>query len=361
MHESLAVTCGQLIVGGFHGTTLPSSYARALEKGERGGAILFRRNLPSSLEDLARLNAAIVAASRSDLPPVIGVDQEGGRVARIGAPALRVPPMQTLATLGDEAFAGRVATCVARELVTLGFTTCFAPVLDVHSHPENPVIGDRSFGTDAALVARYGVAFVAGLQKAGIFACGKHFPGHGDTHVDSHFDLPVIGHERARLDAVELAPFRAAAVAGIESMMTAHVVVSKIDPEVPATLSRAICTELLRGELGFRGVLICDDLEMKAVADRFPIEESAVRAITAGCDLLLVCSDEDLQTRAHEALVRRAEKDAVFRARCEEAFARSLALRRRFPPRPSPSSVASVIGGEASLAMARELASKCAT
>ena len=162
-------------------------------------------------------------------------------------------------------------------------------------------------------------------------------------------------------DAVELAPFRAAAVAGIESMMTAHVVVSKIDPEVPATLSRAICTELLRGELGFRGVLICDDLEMKAVADRFPIEESAVRAITAGCDLLLVCSDEDLQTRAHEALVRRAEKDAVFRARCEEAFARSLALRRRFPPRPSPSSVASVIGGEASLAMARELASKCAT
>ncbi len=360
MHESLAVTCGQLIVGGFQGTTLPSSYARALKNGERAGAILFRRNLPPDLEDLARLNAAILAASRSDLPPIIGVDQEGGRVARIAAPALRVPPMQTLAKLGDLAFAERVATCMATELATLGFTTSFAPVLDVHSHPNNPVIGDRSFGTSAELVARYGVAFASGLQNAGVFACGKHFPGHGDTHLDSHFDLPVVAHERARLDAIELVPFRAAARGGIESLMTAHVVVSTIDPEVPATLSRAICTDLLRGELGFRGVLISDDLEMKAVADRFPVEESAVRSISAGCDLLLVCSDEALQTRAHEALVRRAENDAAFRERCEEAFARGLALRRRFPPRPSPSRVQSAVGGEASLAMARELASRAA-
>lgn len=358
MHESLAVTCGQLIIGGFQGTTLSPTYARALGKGERGGVILFRRNLPTSLEDLARLNAAIVEASRPDLPLLIGVDQEGGRVARIGTPLLRVPPMQTLAQLGDPAFAERVATAMGTELATLGFTTSFAPVLDVHSHPANPVIGDRSFGTDAEVVARYGVAFSAGLRKAGIFACGKHFPGHGDTHVDSHFDLPVIDHDRARLEAIELVPFRAAALAGIESLMTAHVVVSTVDPDVPATLSRKICTELLRDELAFRGVLISDDLEMKAVADRFPVEESAAAAISAGCDLLLICSDEALQTRAHEALVRRAEKDATFRARCEEAFTRSLDLRRRFPPRPSPSSVASVVGGEASLAIARELAAR---
>ncbi len=358
MYESLAVTCGQLIIGGFQGTTLSPTYARALEKGERGGAILFKRNLPSSLEELAHLNAAIVRASRPELPPLIGVDQEGGRVARIGAPALRVPPMQTLAKLGDTAFAERVATAMGAELATLGFTTSFAPVLDVHSHPANPVIGDRAFGTDADTVARYAVAFAEGLRKAGIFACGKHFPGHGDTHVDSHFDLPIIDHDRARLEAIELVPFRAAARAGIESLMTAHVVVSTIDPGLPATLSRKICTELLRGDLAFRGVLISDDLEMKAVADRYPVEESATAAISAGCDLLLVCSDEALQTRAHEALVQRAEKDSAFRARCEEAFARSLELRRRFSPRPSPAGVASVIGGEASLVIARELASR---
>ncbi|MEO6418665.1 MAG: beta-N-acetylhexosaminidase [Polyangiaceae bacterium] len=355
MHESLAVTCGQLIIGGFQGTALSPTYARALERGERGGAILFRRNLPQGLEALAHLNATIVAASRADLSPLIGVDQEGGRVARIGLPALRVPPMQTLAKLGDEAFAERVATAMGTELATLGFTTSFAPVLDVHSHPNNPVIGDRSFGTNADVVARYGVAFCAGLRKAGVFACGKHFPGHGDTHVDSHFDLPVIDHDRARLDAIELVPFRAAALAGIESLMTAHVVVSKIDPEVPATLSRTICTELLRGELAFRGVLISDDLEMKAVADRYPVEESAVLAVAAGCDLLLICSDEALQTRAHEALVLRAEKDSTFRMRCEEAFTRSLELRKRFPPRPSPANVGRVVGGQESLAIAREL------
>ena len=326
----LSKLCGQLVVGGFSGTSLTPSFERALRAGERGGAILFKRNLGGGLDEVLALTASIVAASGE--PPILAVDQEGGRVARFGPPALRVPPMRRLTAIGDPELTERVTRAQAMELRALGFSTGFAPVLDVDTNPANPVIGDRSFARDAAVVARYAVAAAAGMRKGGIFACGKHFPGHGDTHVDSHLALPVVDRARAEIDAVEVAPFRALARAGIEAMMTAHVVFSALDAEVPATLSYAICTALLRRDLGFQGVLFSDDLEMKAL--RAPVEETAVGAIAAGCDLLLVCSDESLQARAHEALVREAERSAEFLARCREAHARALGLRRAFPPRP---------------------------
>ena len=170
-----------------------------------------------------------------------------------------------------------------------------------------------------------------------MLSCGKHFPGHGDTSVDSHVGLPVVEHDRSRLDAVELAPFRAASGAGIASMMTAHVVFTSIDGQYRRRCRARSATDLLRAEIGFRGVLFSDDLEMGAVAARYPVEESAVAAVRAGCDVLLVCSDEDWQDRAHDALVREAERDGVFRARCVEAAERALEARRRLPPRPAAS------------------------
>ncbi len=176
------------------------------------------------------------------------------------------------------------------------------------------------------------MAFARGLAAAGVAPCGKHFPGHGDTKTDSHLELPRVAHDRARLEAVELAPFRAAA-ADLPAFMSAHVVYDALD-SVPATLSRRIATELLRGELGFRGVLVSDDLEMRAIADTYGAGEAAVLAVEAGCDALLVCSKEDAQVQAVDALTRRAERDATFRARCEEASARVVALRRAFVPRP---------------------------
>jgi beta-N-acetylhexosaminidase len=329
---SLPVLCGQLIVGGFEGETLPPRFARALHAGKRGGAILFKRNLPS-VDHARALCGEIASTTRPDLPPFLGVDEEGGRVSRLRAPVLRLPPMRKLAGLGDASLLERCGRLLGQQLAAAGFNLNFAPVLDVDTNPDNPIIGDRSFGRDADAVCLGALAFYQGLS-AHVLGCGKHFPGHGDTTVDSHLGLPVIEHDRARLLAVECMPFLAAARSNMDSLMTAHILVKALDPEVPATLSKAVCTDLLRRELGFQGVLFSDDLEMRAVADRYPVEESAVQAIEAGCDVLLICRSEDLQDQALEALIRRAEKDQGFRERCTEALVRGLNARKRKAPNP---------------------------
>jgi beta-N-acetylhexosaminidase len=344
----LPVLCGQLIVGGFAGAEVPERFTRALHEGLRGGAILFRRNLPD-IGTAHLLCGALARAAPPDLPPFLGVDQEGGRVSRLPPPFLKLPPMRALGETYDLDLIRDAARAVATELAAIGFNLNFAPVLDVDSNPANPVIGDRAFGRDPRTVMRCGVAFMQGLQERNVLACGKHFPGHGDTSEDSHLALPVIEHDRARLMKIELPPFRAAAGAGIASMMTAHVVVKALDPDVPATLSRVICASLLRAEMGFDGVLFSDDLEMAAIAARWPIEVAAVDAIWAGNDALLVCKDEDAQDRAHAALVCEAEKNPRFRDRCVEAAQRCLRVRRLCPPRQvSAEALLTIVGGPAS-------------
>src|SRR5579859_5561113 len=196
---------GQLVMGGFPGTLLPARFERALREGRRGGAVLFRHNLDEGLAQVAALTSALRGAAPA--PPLIGVDQEGGRVARLGDPLLRVPAMRTVASWGDALLAERIARVLGDQLAALGFTIDFAPVLDVNTCEKNPVIGDRSFGDDPALCARFGIARTRGLQASGLLACGKHFPGHGDTSTDSHVDLPIVEASRARLEAIELPPF----------------------------------------------------------------------------------------------------------------------------------------------------------
>lgn len=352
----LPVLCGQLVVGGFLGTEVPARFSAALREGRRGGAILFKRNLPD-IVTASSLCGALTSAAPADLPPFIGVDQEGGRVSRLPPPFLKLPPMRMLGLTRDYDLIRAAARAVATELGAIGFNLNFAPVLDVDSNPANPVIGDRAFGADPRTVMRAGVAFMQGLQDRNVLACGKHFPGHGDTAEDSHFALPTITHDRARLMKIELPPFRAAAGAGIASMMTAHIVVKALDPDVPATMSRAICASLLRAEMAFEGVLFSDDLEMAAVAAKYPVEVAAVESVWAGCDALLICKDEDQQDRAHEALVREAEKNPRFRDRCIEAAGRCLKLRRLCPPRPvAQEALFSIVGSPASQQMAARVA-----
>jgi len=352
----LAVAAGQVLIGGFAGPSLSATFKAALSSGERGGAILFRRNLPGTLADVALLNREIASSAPPDLPPLIGVDQEGGRVTRLGDPVLRLPKMRALGRLGDVDLVHRAGRALGAELAALGFTMDFAPVLDVDSCSTNPIIGDRSFSSDPSVVARLGAAFASGLQAGGVMACGKHFPGHGDTTVDSHEDLPRVDQARARLDAVELLPYRGLRAETSAAVMSAHVVYPALDPQQPATLSRRIAHDLLRSELGYDGLLVSDDLEMKAVADRMPIEESAVRAVRAGCDVLLVCSNEELQSRAHVALVKAAEADPLFAGRLREAAGRGLEARQRRPPAPREAgALSTVIGGAASTSLAREL------
>ncbi len=320
---------GALLVVGFDGTELPRTLMSALHEGRRAGVIFFRRNLPD-LDTTGRLAHAVRRMIPDGEPaPLVAIDQEGGRVTRLPAPARALPAMRVLARAGGPALAERAACAVALDLRRLGINLDFAPVLDVDSNPANPVIGDRAFSAEPALVAAHGLAFARGLNAGGVLACGKHFPGHGDTDTDSHLALPILRHDRARLDAMELAPFREAARAAIDSLMSAHVVVTAIDPDVPATLSKRVCEDLLRRDLGYGGVLFSDDLEMKAVADARDVADNAVMAISAGCDALLVCKSEELADRAHAALVREIEASAAFRARCVEAASRVAALRWR--------------------------------
>jgi len=352
------IAAGELVVGGFPGMSLPEGFARALRERRRGGAILFKPNVEGGPSQVAALARAIHAAAPET--PFVGVDQEGGRVARLKAPLLAVPPMRTVASWGDAALAERIARAVGAELAALGFTIDFAPVLDVNTCPQNPVIGDRAFGDDAETCAVFGAAWVRGLQASGVLACGKHFPGHGDTSKDSHVDLPVVNQPLERLERVELVPFRAAVAAGVATLMTAHVVYPALDRDRPGTMSPAVCTAL-RQQIGFRGVLVSDDLEMQAIAARSTIEDAAVHAIAAGCDVVLVCWSDEKQERAIGAIAREGERSPAFRARCEEAHARVTEARRRATARPlDDAGIASIVGGAESRAVAAEMTRRSA-
>jgi beta-N-acetylhexosaminidase len=313
---------------GFPGLTVDAGVQRMLSQGVFG-AILFKRNVGTP-EETAALCAQLKSAANG--PLVLGVDQEGGRVARLrGGPFTSLPPMRDIGRSPNAvALANQVGRLLAFELRAIGFDWDFAPVLDVDTNPKNPVIGDRAFAHEADAVAQLGVALSQGLEAGGVASCGKHFPGHGDTLQDSHHELPRLPHTLERLRAVELVPFRAYARAKLASLMTAHVVFEALDSSVPATLSTRVIQGLLRQELGFEGVVVSDDLEMKAVAANYPVAEAAVQSIRAGVDLLLVCHREDQQQAALEGLVHAVESGALPRARVEEANAKLDVLQNRF-------------------------------
>lgn len=349
---------GQVLVAGFAGTDAPDELLRPSARGELAGVILFKRNL-GTMHQIASLIARIAESAPEHTPLLVAVDQEGGRVARLGAPVLKLPPMRALAKLGEPALTERAAKLLGRQLRALGFTMDFAPVLDVDTNPANPVIGDRSFGATPEQVIEQAYAFARGLEAGGLLACGKHFPGHGDTDLDSHLALPRLAHDRERLDRVELPPFKVAK-GRLPAIMTAHVVFEALKRGTPATLAREVITDLLRGELGYDGVIISDDLEMKAIADHYGVEQAACLAIEAGCDTLLVCSRLDWLERARVALAERATRDPAFKSRLEEAARRTLLLRAACPPRPitDPAQLEQALEVEAADALGRELASR---
>ncbi|MFM7141362.1 MAG: beta-N-acetylhexosaminidase [Alphaproteobacteria bacterium] len=280
----------RLVVTGLDGPRLDARSRRRLERLAPGGVILFRRNVvdPEQVRALTREVRAVLGPRA-----IVSLDQEGGRVQRLRAPFGEWPPMRRIGAAGSTALSREVGRALGREVAAAGFDCDFAPVLDVDSNPSNPVIGDRSFHRDPATAARLALAFAAGLRDAGVIACGKHFPGHGDTELDSHLALPVVRRSARVLDRVELAPFRAAIRARLPMLMTAHVVYTALDPDLPATLSPAILRDLLRDRLRFRGVVVSDDLGMHALDAFGPLADRGAAAISAGCDLLLACGSLD--------------------------------------------------------------------
>ncbi|MEV0714790.1 glycoside hydrolase family 3 protein [Asanoa sp. NPDC050611] len=272
---------------GFVGTTPPDWVRRWLGEG-LGGVALFARNVRDP-QQVAALTAAL-RAERADV--LVAVDEEAGDVTRFESrTGSSRPGNLALGAVDDVALTQEVAHDLGRELAAAGVNLDYAPDADVNNNPDNPVIGVRSFGADPALVARHTAAWIAGLQAAGVAACAKHFPGHGDTAVDSHHDLPRIPRDRAGLDAVELLPFRAAIAAGVQAVMTGHLLVPAIDPTLPATLSRSVLTGLLRDELGFEGAVITDGMEMRGLVDQFGFETAVVAALAAGADAICVGGD----------------------------------------------------------------------
>lgn len=319
-----------MFLSGFDGHEAPEEIVDLVQRLDLGGVILFRTNLADP-DQIASLTESLQQKARR-APLLIAVDHEGGRVSRLPEPFTRLPPCRSVGKSGSAEAAFELGRVAAEELLAVGINVNLAPVLDVDTNPLNPVIGDRSLGPDPHEVARLGLAVLKGFRRAGIIGCAKHFPGHGDTSQDSHTTLPVVPHPLERLRAVEVEPFRRVISdpEGPEVIMSAHVLYPHLDPQLPATLSRPILTDLLRAEMGFDGLIVTDDLEMKAISDRFGPEEACVRAIKAGADLVLFCHTPSHVRRCIEHVSALVDKGTLDARRIRESLHRIERLKGRY-------------------------------
>src|SRR5436309_536104 len=312
---------------GLPGATLDDADIRLFRDTRAAGLILYRRNFETPAQLLELLGRLEGALGRRLL---VATDHEGGRIVMLGRGVTIFPDNLAVGTAGEETFAHKQGLIEARELRRLGVDLNLGPCLDVLTDRYSPNIGIRAYGKDPKLVARYGVARLSGMAKGGLSACPKHFPGKGHSPLDAHLKLPTIDSDWDEMHAVHLVPFLQAIAAGVECVMTSHPVYPRLDPSgVPATFSRLIVEDYLRGELGFRGVIVSDDLEMGAVSETCPIGEATVRAAAAAHDLPLVCPTHPAQPPAAPALVHAYRSGRPPRARHERAAARVRALRER--------------------------------
>ncbi|MEV5545304.1 glycoside hydrolase family 3 protein [Streptomyces sp. NPDC052309] len=337
---------------GFTGTTAPDWLLRRLGEG-LASVGLFGRNIASPAQ-LAALTAQL-RAEREDV--LVAIDEEGGDVTRLEVrTGSSFPGNHALGAVDDVELTREVAAELGRRLAACGVNFNWAPSADVNSNPDNPVIGVRSFGADTALAARHTAAYVTGLQSAGVAACTKHFPGHGDTAVDSHHAMPRIDVDATVLAERELAPFRAAIAAGTRAVMSAHILVPALDPDRPATLSRRILTDLLRGELGYEGLIVTDGMEMQAIAGTYGIERGSVLAIAAGADAICVgggLADDDIVRRLRDALVEAVRTGELPEERLADAAERIRALARWMAADPARGRAADAGDDEVGLRAAR--------
>jgi beta-N-acetylhexosaminidase len=333
---SVEAMVGQVMMVGFAGTEVDPSVTTFIRDWGVGGVCLFKRNVVSAAQ-VAQLNDAVLALATDGVPPFIAVDQEGGPVVRVADGNLVLPGNMALGATRDATLAKEAGLAQGIDLRRLGFSMNLAPVLDVNINPNNPVIGARAFGDDVGLVASLGAAFVVGQQEAGLATVAKHFPGHGPVDVDSHRALPVVRAQEA-IAREQLVPFAAAMAQGLDGMMTAHVAVPSLaQDEVPATLSPKLLGGVLRNELGFRGLVLTDELEMDAIDRRYGVGQAAVRALIAGADMVLVPWSDVKKREVREALLAAVRQGTLTRPRLEEAVTRIIALKAKrglFSPLP---------------------------
>jgi beta-N-acetylhexosaminidase len=338
----LEVKVGQMLIAGVTGTTADADARAMIDDLHIGNVILMGRNVDSPKQVLALTQGLqALAVPANGVPLLIATDQEGGLVQRLNyySGFTPMPPAALAGAAHDPALMRRYGQMVGAELAAVGVNMDMAPDLDVNTNPTNPVIGalGRSFGTTAQQVETSTLPFIAGLHDAGVIATGKHFPGHGRTTTDSHEDMPYVTADRAALEAVDLAPFKAAVASGIGAIMIAHVLYGALDPHNPATVSSAIQTGLLREQLGFKGVIVTDDMGMKGITDLYPPQESGVRAVLAGADMLTcvrmpqpdACSPQMIGP-LRAGLIAAVKSGRIPMSRIDASVRRILALKARF-------------------------------
>ncbi|HNW13029.1 MAG TPA: beta-N-acetylhexosaminidase, partial [Candidatus Rifleibacterium sp.] len=320
---------GQLFIVGYQGEEPSDEFLSFVEEWGIGGVIVFARNLtdpeklPGHIKKISEAAGQKIFAS---------IDQEGGLVMRILSRGSLFPSAMALAATGSTELTEASHYAMGKEMLSLGLNWNLAPVLDIN-HPDNPGIGARSFGDRPEQVARYGSAAIRGLQKAGVLACAKHFPGKGHAQVDSHLTLPVIPYSAEHLQSFELLPFKKAIEADVAAIMTAHVFFPAFESakDLPATLSKSVLTGLLREQLKFKGILVTDDLEMGAITESFGIAQAASMSFHAGADLLLICHRLDQQRLTAETLLKQAQENRETARRIDESLARIADARKRLP------------------------------
>lgn len=308
---------GNFFLFGFDGTSVPASLKMLSKQHGLGGVILFDRNIESPGQ-LKSLTAELQSLSPSG-NLIISIDQEGGKFQRLRPPHFIDSPPACEVTTQTALDLGRR---MGQELAGLGFNVNFAPVLDVNTNSRNPIIGERSYSSNPQIVAEVGKLFISGLQERGVLACGKHFPGHGDTDRDSHLTLPVVDLPAERLQTVELVPYRKLIGCGLRAIMTAHVLYPALDPKNPATFSPMILCKLLRKELGFDGLIVTDDIGMAGSLSQADLPEACIQAFGAGCDLLLVCEHHNRHEEIVESLRKSIHKSEALQKRARESIER---------------------------------------
>ncbi|MHA6483565.1 beta-N-acetylhexosaminidase [Paenibacillus sp. strain BS8-2] len=323
---------GQLAIIGLDGISMNDTTRSFIRDYHVGGFILFKDNIKDASQTLQLLNQ-LKESNASDpesVPLWLSVDQEGGKVSRLPAEYTKTPTAKQIASKQNPDYTFAIGQSLGLAVRSLGFNMDFAPVLDINSNPDNPVIGDRSFGADADTVASHGLAMMDGITSQGVAAVVKHFPGHGDTAVDSHKSLPIVNKSLEELRGFELRPFEEAIRNEADAIMIGHLLMNKLDKEHPASISKVVITDLLREQLHYDGVVITDDMTMKGLTNGNDIGAAAVDAILAGGDILLVCHEDALQKKVLDSVLQRVDDGTISQERLDESVYRILRLKDKY-------------------------------
>ncbi|MFH5182562.1 beta-N-acetylhexosaminidase [Paenibacillus sp. TAB 01] len=336
---SLDEKIGQMVIAGMDGYEINPHTRELIQNDHVGGLILYKPNVKSTAQLTELVNALKQANEGSRLPLWLGVDEEGGRVTRLPDELQKTPASQVVGRTGKPEFAYGIGSLLGKELSAYGFNVDFAPVMDVNSNPNNPVIGDRSFGAEASLVSSMGVQEMKGLQSQKVLPVVKHFPGHGDTSVDSHLGLPIVQNDMERLLKLELVPFAEAFGQQADAVMVAHILLPKLDPDVPASMSKEVMTNLLRKEMGFEGVIMTDDMTMGAIEQHYTIEEAAVKSVQSGANVIMVGHDYDKAVAVIGAIRRAVDDKRIPAELIDDSVNRIYKLKQKYQVNDHPVAV----------------------